>query len=305
MSEASPVSVVICTIGRPDLIPAAVGSVLANRYPNFELIVVDQSKDDSTRRALAAYDDDPRYRYMHLDRVGLSAAYNAGIAASNSRVLAFTDDDCVAPPGWIGSVVAAFEKHPDVELLYGQTLIAPSLKNAEGEVPSMPIRAEEKIGKGYGFRIAGMGANFALKRSLVDRIGGFDEALGGGGPLKSSQDFDFQFRAYRGGAVCLLTPDVRVDHYGVRNSEQWPRTLEAYGVGDGAFYWKHVRCGDLLALRLFTVRMARGFAREALNPIRRKPSNWPYYRSCLTGMWRSMKFRVDRHRRLYRPAGSG
>jgi glycosyltransferase involved in cell wall biosynthesis len=305
MSEASPVSVVICTIGRPDLIGAAAGSVLANRYPNFELTVVDQSKDDSTRRALEAFAGDPRYHYLHLDRVGLSAAYNAGIAASRSDVLAFTDDDCVAPPNWVSAVVNALERHPDVELLYGQTLVAPALKNGPGEVPSMPIAAEEKIGEGHGFRIAGMGANFALRRRLIDRIGGFDEALGGGGPLKSSQDFDFQFRTYRAGAVCLLTPDVWVDHYGVRNSEQWPKTLEAYGVGDGAFYWKHVRCGDLLALRLFATRLARGFAREALNPIRRKPSNWPYYRSCLTGMWRSMKFRIDRDRRLYKPAGSG
>ena len=48
MSEPTPVSAVICTRNRPDLIGTAVASVLANTYPTFDLLVVDQSTDGRT-----------------------------------------------------------------------------------------------------------------------------------------------------------------------------------------------------------------------------------------------------------------
>jgi hypothetical protein len=123
--------------------------------------------------------------------------------------------------------------------------------------------------------------------------------LGGGGPLRSSQDFDFQYRAYVAGATVLLCPEVKVDHYGFRSNAQWPATLRAYGVGDGAFYWKHVRCGDLFALGLLARRLGRMVAREALNGIRHKPSMAEYLRSCFAGIWESWRYPVDRRRRLY------
>jgi glycosyltransferase involved in cell wall biosynthesis len=276
-----------------------VASVLGNRHESFELLVIDQSEDDSTRQVLGKFEADSRLRYVHLDQAGLSYAYNVGIEQSSAPLLAFTDDDCVAPPDWLTSIERAFNRHPDVEMLYGQTLAAPALRGASGVLPSLEIEREEKLGAAQGFRIYGMGANFALRRSLIGRIGAFDEALGGGGPLRSSQDFDLQFRAYRAGATCLLSPDVWVDHYGIREGAAWRNTQVAYGVGDGAFYMKHIRCGDALALRLLAARILRLSIRVLLNPLRRRPTQWPYLRSYFTGMHLSLKYRVNRRRRLY------
>ncbi len=304
MSDQPRLSVVICTVNRPQLIGAAVESLLANDHPAFELLVVDQSRDGSTEAALDKFRGDPRFRYVRIERVGLSAAYNAGIEMTQAPILAFTDDDCVAPKHWLSSIEAAFERHPDVELLYGRTLIPPELRDAPGVVPSAWIRRERKLGKGYGFRVSAMGANFAMLRVLFHRIGGFDEALGGGGPLRSSQDFDYQYRAYREGAICLLSPDVWVHHYGIRAPEEWRDTLKAYGIGDGAFYLKHIRCGDFVALWLLVKRMGRLFIRELRNTILRRPVQWTYLRSYLTGMRLSLRFGIDRKRRLYRLAGS-
>jgi glycosyltransferase involved in cell wall biosynthesis len=294
----------MCTRNRPDLIGNAVCSVLANDHDAFELWVIDQSSDDSTERAVSRFADDERFHYVHVDRVGLSFAYNTGISLAAAPLLAFTDDDCIAPTAWLSSVERTFSRHPDVEMLYGQTLAAPELKDAPGVLPALPINKEEKLDKTHGFRVYGMGACFALRRSIIGRIGGFDEALGGGGPLRSSQDFDFQFRAYRAGATCLLSPDVWVHHYGIRDEKAWPATQVAYGIGDGAFYFKHVRCGDLLALRLLLGRLGRLTLAQLLSPIRRRPSQWPYLRSYVTGILASLRFRIDRKRRLYEFAGS-
>lgn len=294
------VSAVICTRNRPDLIGDAVASVLANTYPCFELLVVDQSDDDRTGaivRRLA--ENHANLRYLHTSTPGLSRAYNLAIRETSGEVLAFTDDDCIAPPDWVDAIVAAFAGASDAEMLYGQVLLPDALEGTRDVVPTLAIAAPRRLSRRHGFQIYGMGANFAARRSLFERIGGFDEQLGGGGPLRSSQDFDLQYRAYLAGAVVLLSPDVKVDHYGVRNPAQWEATLRAYGFGDGAFYAKHVRCGDLYAASLLLRRFGRLAVREALNGIRHKPSMAPYLWSAFAGMRECLHFPVDRRRRLY------
>ena len=294
------VSAVICTRNRPDLIGTAVASVLANTYPTFDLLVVDQSDDPRTgeivREMAAAH---PNLRYMHTPTPGLSRAYNIGVRETQGDVLAFTDDDCVAPPNWIESVAAAFAAEPEADMLYGQVLLPKSLKDSPDIIPTLAIDRPQRLSRRDGFRIYGMGANFGARRRLFERIGGFDEILGGGGPLKSSQDFDLQYRAYLAGATVLLRPEVQVDHYGVRTHAQWPATLRAYGFGDGAFYTKHIRCGDVYALGLFLRRFTYAIGREALNGIRRKPSLNLYIRSAFEGMRASLRYGVDRQQRLY------
>lgn len=294
------VSAIICTRNRADLIGAAVASVLANTYPDFDLLVVDQSDGPETSRIIRELmTKHSNLRYLHTTTPGLSRAYNIGIRETTGEILAFTDDDCVAPTDWIGSVAAAFISVPEADMLYGQVLLPKALADSNDIVPTLPIDRAQRLSHRDGFRIYGMGANFAARRRLFARVGSFDEMLGGGGPLKSSQDFDLQYRVYRAGATVLLRPEVRVDHYGVRTASQWPATLRAYGFGDGAFYSKHIRCGDLHALSLCVRRLGRVALREALNGIRRKPSLGPYLSSCLDGMRASMRYPVDRRRRLY------
>ena len=78
-----------------------------------------------------------------------------------------------------------------------------------------------------------------------------------------------------------------------------------HGMGDGAFYFKHVRCGDLVALRMLIARLAWLSTREALNGIRRKNSLGTYLRGYFSGIRASLAYRVDRGTRLYvaPPAG--
>jgi glycosyltransferase involved in cell wall biosynthesis len=302
------VSAIICTRNRHESVGAAVASVLANEYPNFDLTVVDQSDSSRTEEIVLGLPTPPgRLRYIHSSVPGLSRAYNLAIRETHGEILAFTDDDCVAPSDWISTIVAAFEAEPDGDLLYGQVLEPAALRGHDGIVPQLHILRPERLGPREGFRIYGMGANFAARRRLFDRMGGFDEILGGGGPLRSAQDFDLQYRAYLAGVTTLLRPEVKVDHYGIRSSAQWPGQIKAYAFGDGAFYGKHVRCGDFRAIRLLVEWYGRPLAREILSRIgvRRRPSSVDYLTAFLDGMWASLAFPIDRRERLYlgRPQG--
>lgn len=298
------VSVVICTRNREDKIANAVGSVLAVGYPSFDLTIIDQSTSDGTRKALEdILAADSRVSYHHFDEAGLSRAYNRGIERSTGEIMAFTDDDCIVPEDWLTSIVRAFDAEPDGELLYGR--VVPFGEGAENDelTPSLDVPVPRRLSKKDGFQVFGMGANYAARRSLFDRIGPFDEVLGGGGALKSSQDFDIAYRAYKAGSVTLLRPEVSIRHDGRREREDWPALLLAYGTGDGGFYTKHARCRDPYAMYLLTRQLGGSFVKWVVKVLLlRHPNNWNYIRGFLTGLRGSFRFKVDRKKRLYRTA---
>jgi glycosyltransferase involved in cell wall biosynthesis len=301
------VDVVICTRNRHESIATAVESVLANDYPSFRLTVIDQSTTSATGDVLAPIvGRDDRLTYVHVDEAGLSRAYNTGVRLTEADVLAFTDDDCVVPADWVASIAAAFAAEPEGDLLYGN--VVPYESGDELHLtPSLAVTRPEKLSRKDGYRVFGMGANYAARRRLFTEIGPFDEVLGGGGPLKSSQDFDLAYRVYKGDSVILLRPEVTIRHDGRREQDDWPALLRNYGHGDGAFYMKHVRCLDPYALWLLVKQLGRASAKVVHRVVvrRRRPSELDYIQGFLSGMRNSFRFKIDRARRLYIPAPAG
>lgn len=306
------ISVVVCTRDRHETIGQALESIAECRYPVFDIHVMDQSTNDLTRQAVDAlrekYREICHIQYHHLDKAGLSRAYNIGMQRSDGELIAFTDDDCIVPADWLAQIARAFKDDAEAGLLYGQVLIPASLREetaAGNIVPALPIRRRERLSRRDGFKVFGMGANMAMRRSLLTHVQGFDEAMGGGGPLRSSQDYDFAYRTYLSGMAILLVPEVWVDHYGVRTQAQWPATLEAYGIGDGAFYGKHIRCGDARALWLLGKTLVRSWAREVRRTARARSWNPDIYgRNLLVGVRRGAEFEIDRQLRLYRESAT-
>jgi glycosyltransferase involved in cell wall biosynthesis len=299
-------SVVVCTCNRPETLEPTLASLARQVQLSFEVVVVDQSSDERSRTVverMAAVDD--RFHYLHLETRGLSRAYNTGIKATRAPLVAFTDDDCVAPENWLAEIEKAFTANPNVQLVYGQVLLpmdAVDRGMTEGVIPTWTIPARRILDSRH-FTVAGMGANFAARRSLFDAIGPFDEVLGGGGPLESSQDFDFVYRAFRGGHATLLEPDVKVYHYGYREWTAWPSTVRSYGIGVGGFYTKHARLGDAYAAALLFKAIGRSglkAMRHFLMPRRGAPDDAVYVRGLFDGMRGSFRFGIDHARRLYR-----
>jgi glycosyltransferase involved in cell wall biosynthesis len=311
MDEFSPVSVVVCTRDRSESLRLTLQSLAEQELPPLEVVVVDQSRGAETRAAvLAARDSIDRLQYLHLREPGLSRAYNAGIRATRAHIVAFTDDDCVAPPCWLAAIAGAFEEHAGVGLLYGQVLVPPDLRereNVDGVTPSLTIERRRTLGPGERFEVFGMGANFAGRRSVLLRLGGFDEVLGGGAPLASSQDFDLEYRAFKKGERTLLEPDVWVHHRGFRSHAELRGVVRSYGIGVGGFYAKHVRLGDGYAAWLLGAHLLRAAARVLKRVATRRPARVEavYLLNLFAGMVRSFSFQLDRGRSVYRtrPAG--
>jgi glycosyltransferase involved in cell wall biosynthesis len=98
-------SVVLCTYNRADLIIDAVGRVLDQSWPDFELIVVDDGSTDQTAERLATVDD-PRLRVIHRENGGLSAARNTGIYEASARLVVLLDDDDEVAPDWLSGLAS-------------------------------------------------------------------------------------------------------------------------------------------------------------------------------------------------------
>jgi Glycosyl transferase family 2 len=112
------VSIVLATRDRSALLPRAVASVLAQRYPRWELIVVDDGTGDETRAALEPFTDG-RIVVADGPRRGLGAARNAGLDRAGGDVACYLDDDNVMHPAWLQAVVHVFSNRADLNVLYG------------------------------------------------------------------------------------------------------------------------------------------------------------------------------------------
>ena len=94
---APAVSVVLPVYNCPHYVGGAIESVLAQTFPDFELIVIDDGSQDETPTVLRRYTD-PRIRLVTQENRGLAATLNRGIELARGRYIARQDQDDIALP---------------------------------------------------------------------------------------------------------------------------------------------------------------------------------------------------------------
>lgn len=112
------VSVVLPVYNGERYVREAIDAVLAQTYPDFELIVVDDGSTDSTPAILAAYASHPRVRLIRQANQKLPATLNAGFRAACGEYLTWTSHDNAYYPHALAGLVAYLEAHRDVEMVY-------------------------------------------------------------------------------------------------------------------------------------------------------------------------------------------
>jgi len=301
------ITVVVPTRNRAERIRENVSSVLANAYPDFRVLVVDQSDDDRTERTVREMaSSDGRLRYVRQSGTGAARARNLGAWEASDPLVAFVDDDCIVARDWLQSIAESFAKHPEVSMVYGQVKVPPDVEIGENHLPNLTFEDARICRPDQPFVLFGMSANLAVRRHFFEGLGGFDEMLGVGAPMRAGEDFDLQYRAHLAGGTIGIFPEVCVDHYGLRTNAQWPRTMRDYGFGDAAFYLKHARCGDLRTIRWAFQWVGKLALREVLSRsgLRPRPASDQYLIGFVAGVPGSLRVGVDRQRRCYVPASA-
>lgn len=117
------VSVIVPTYNREDFIGEAIDSVLAQTYPDWELIIVDDGSEDQSADIIHQYaEKDKRIHYFYQENQGQSVARNLGLRQSQGDFICFLDSDNRWLPEKLAQGIQTFEQVPDVHVVYGDII---------------------------------------------------------------------------------------------------------------------------------------------------------------------------------------
>jgi GT2 family glycosyltransferase len=266
VTSSEPVSVVICTRNRPELLRDSLPKFLALTGDRHELIVVDNAPSD-TRTAEVVASFGPRVRHVIEPTPGLARARNRGLGVATCRFVAFTDDDVTPDSAWLDVISATFADHPGAVCVSGTVLPLSLSTNAE-------LRFQEFGGYGTDFdeaeyhmsldpmpskmfpfhpKLLGTGANMAFRAEALRALGGFDVALGAGTPAKGGEDIDIAVRLLMAGYLLVRQSAAVLWHPSHATDEALARQIEDYGCGLSAAFTKFMherKMAPALARRL-------------------------------------------------------
>jgi glycosyltransferase involved in cell wall biosynthesis len=218
---------------------------LANTYPNFELVVVDQSKDNETREALRPFSTNPRFSYVKIATIGKGYALNAGLRATKGTAVAITDDDCTVPPNWLETFASIFATHPKIAVAFC-CVEAGEHDRTAGFVPHYLRTGDRMLTTMHDARhVHGLGAGIAVRRNMIEEIGGFDPMLGPGSRFPSCDDWDIAMRALLARHHVFETSTIAVKHFGFRTWQQGRQLTRRDFLAIGATYSKFLKCGRI------------------------------------------------------------
>jgi GT2 family glycosyltransferase len=245
------VAVAISTKGRPEALRRCLASLRAGMSLPVEVWVADQSEDESPARAVVeeAAGVGLAVRHLRARRGGLGVAQNDAVRATTAKVVAVLDDDCLADAAWIREIGRVFAADPDLALLGGRVLpLGPPLPGMYPVSSRISTEPRSFAGRAAPWNI-GSGNNFALRRSWFLQIGGCNEQLGPGAPLKGGLDMDLFYRILRAGGRARYEPAVLVFHERTTREERLARrTWYGFGMAAAISLWLRER--DAFALRV-------------------------------------------------------
>ena len=268
-------TVVVATCGRPDQLRRCLDSLLESDYPNFDVVVVDNTTASiASRRVVGEYA--PRVRWVREPKPGLANAHNRALVEVTAPIVAFTDDDVVVDAAWIATLVAGFAQAPGVACVTG------SIFPLEIETPAQDL-VERTIGFNKGFvrrvfrddgtrssRTAfpftagrfGSGANMAFATDVLRDLGGFDPALGTGTAARGGDDLAAFFEVLAAGHALVYEPSAVVFHAHRRETGALARQAFGYGAGLTA-YLTSVVLADPDRLARLVVKLPAGVRHRA------------------------------------------
>lgn len=238
--SSTPASFIICTKDRTDQLSRCLSSVVHQLLPHDEIIVIDNSATCSGREISNAFG----VRWVNEMRVGSSWARNRGYCEAKHDIVIYIDDDCIADVVWAHELRAPFADS-EIGIVTGSVLAyRPDL--------AIPHLIDEEYSLHRGWKVkryvastgtkwtpfdiwrVGVGASMAWRKSLLQKINGFDPALGVGTPAGSSEDIDAFRRALLSNATILYQPSALVWHDHPKQLQELKKMILRYSMSLGA-----------------------------------------------------------------------
>jgi len=215
------VSVVVCSFNGSRTIRQCLQGLEEVRYPNFEVIVIDDGSTDGTGKIAREYD----VRVIHTPNRGLSSARNTGLATATGEIIAYLDDDACPDPDWLSYLVDTFQKMncagvggPNIPFLDdGNVAACIGLTLGRPTHVLLSDREAEHI----------PGCNMAFRRDRLQAIGGFDTQF-----RVAGDDVDVCWRLQNSGGKLGFSPAAMVWHHCRKTVRAFWKQQVGYGKAE-------------------------------------------------------------------------
>jgi glycosyltransferase involved in cell wall biosynthesis len=236
MESIMKVSVILPTYRREGLLCQTIDHVLKQDFPDFELLVLDQSPthEVETKRFLDSVAS--HIRYIHLEKPGVVAACNEGVRNASGEILLFIDDDISIPDN---KLLERHARNYEDSMIGG---VAGKILDAANPIES--TYNSNSFNWKWGFlqtscdhnirteTVTAQGANMSFRKSAVLEVGGFDENYDGNA---FRWETDFCYRLKKAGYITLFDPDALVLHH--FNSPGGNENLNLFGRSSQSHGW--------------------------------------------------------------------
>ena len=172
MATLPRITVVTPSYNQACYLEETIESVLTQKYPNLEYIVIDGGSTDGSVEIIRNYSDKMKYWISEPDQ-GQSHAINKGFTQATGDILCWLNSDDVFLPGALACVGEQFQRRPQVDMLMGYTVFVSAEKRIQRCVYNlMRLHMLAKYGV-----IAFSQQSMFWRRELLERVGCLDESL--------------------------------------------------------------------------------------------------------------------------------
>jgi len=201
-------SIVIATHARPHQLERLIASLAPELGDSSrELIVAENGTASPQRLQSRGFP----IAHIHDPLPGKCRVQNRAIADARGEIVGFLDDDLTAAPGYIAAVESFFAGHPGFAAMKGRIVAAEDPAWAAGAMApylDLPIADHgDEVREVRGV----LGANMALRASVLAKVGGFDERLGPGA-CGHEEETEMSARLRRAGFRIGYAPHALVYH---------------------------------------------------------------------------------------------
>jgi len=224
MDDAPRLTVCVCTHDRPVYLRACLDGLRRQtvRPDRFEVLVVDSASAPAAEREVARLVlDAPNFRHLRVERPGVSLARNVGARCARGAWIAYIDDDAIAEPNWVSTILDVIEA-PDPPSLIGGRILPlweaplPSWwpERLRGTLAIMEhAQAGEYRTKELPSGVEPYAANMVVNVAALLEAGGFRAAIGRyGGALLSDEEVQLAWRLQNAGLSTRHDPRIVVGH---------------------------------------------------------------------------------------------
>jgi GT2 family glycosyltransferase len=233
------VSVVVCAYNAADTLDECLASLMDVRYPDYEVILVNDGSRDATGVIGRRY---PKVRVIDIPNGGLSAARNVGMHAADGEIVAYTDADVRVDPDWLTYLVQPFLTG-DYIGSGGPNIVPPDddwVAQCVARAPGGPthVLLDDRVAEHVP------GCNMAFRREALMAVGGFNPVY-----LRAGDDVDACWRLQAAGGRIGFAPSALVWHHHRSTIKAYWRQQVGYGEGEtwlGAFHPEKFLRGQML-----------------------------------------------------------